>query len=289
MLFWLIIGLNSVWEAQQRVLTYCKICYSGIYLLQWCIFVTVVYISICYFNICKVSNNHCKTYVKCSLPRHFPNFAIIFVQHKSRFEKLLMCVHYVNENVDWWMQLFRVLCCKSVFGEGVAQLSDFSSYYRPRTEYDWRLCFYRCLSVNTGRGYPGQVPMGGGDTPRYLSPPPAKVPTLPPDQVQTGGGGTPRYLTPPPTKVPTPTIQVQIGGRGYPKVPTPQPGPDRRYCTPRYLTTSQGTYPPPRPRYLPPPPPPRDMEYLIRRGRYASCVHAGGLSCLVTCFWHFVL
>ena len=32
---------------------------------------------------------------------------------------------------------------------------------------------------------------------------------------------------------------------------------------------------------LPPPPGTgQQMEYLIRRGRYASCVHAGGLSCL---------
>ena len=31
----------------------------------------------------------------------------------------------------------------------------------------------------------------------------------------------------------------------------------------------------------PPPRIGRQMEYLIRRGRYASCVHAGGLSCFI--------
>ena len=29
----------------------------------------------------------------------------------------------------------------------------------------------------------------------------------------------------------------------------------------------------------------KHMEYLIRRGRYASCVRAGGLSCYAFCFW----
>ena len=90
---------------------------------------------------------------------------------------------------------------------------------------------------------------------------------------QDGSGGTPRYL--PPAKVPPPPIQARIvgrvpqgtyppptrsgWGRGYPKIPTL-----------------------PRSRYLPPPPIPgigQHMEYLIRCGRYASCVHAGGLSC----------
>ena len=42
--------------------------------------------------------------------------------------------------------------------------------------------------------------------------------------------------------------------------------------------------PPPTRSGVPPPPPPRRigqqmMDYLIRLGRYASCVHAGGLSC----------
>ena len=44
-----------------------------------------------------------------------------------------------------------------------------------------------------------------------------------------------------------------------------------------------GGYPLPRGRYLlwdgVPPCPGQQMEYLIRRCRYASCVHAGGLSC----------
>ena len=74
----------------------------------------------------------------------------------------------------------------------------------------------------------------------------------------------------------------QNGGEGVPqgtyppaKVGTPQPGQDGWRGTPRYLTlppTKVGT----------PPPPPgigQHMEYLIRCGRYASCVHVGGLSC----------
>ena len=91
---------------------------------------------------------------------------------------------------------------------------------------------------------------GGGvegiPTPRYLPPWPRY---LYPIQVRMGGGGTPRYLPP----VPHPG---QEWGRGYPL---------------------------PWPRYLPPHPPTRigqHMEYLIRCGQYASCVHAGVLSCV---------
>ena len=97
---------------------------------------------------------------------------------------------------------------------------------------------------------------------------------------------SPRYLSSLPSKVPTPLPGPNGGGEGYPKVPTPTPCPrylppskvptpskvpmGRRY--PRYLPPVQGTYPPP-PRIG------QHMEYLIRCGRYASCVHAGGLSC----------
>ena len=71
-----------------------------------------------------------------------------------------------------------------------------------------------------------------------------------------GGGGTPRYLPPPPGQGTYPPART--GGRGYPKIL-------------------------PRPRYLPPPPGiGQHMEYLIRCCQYASCVHAGGLSSVVT-------
>ena len=100
--------------------------------------------------------------------------------------------------------------------------------YRPRTEYDGRLCFYRCLSVN--RGYPIQVPMGGGGTPRYLP--------LWPDP-DGGGRG---YLLPWPRYLPPGQVQM---GEGYPKVPTPWPGPDGGRGYPKVPTPphpSQGTY-----------------------------------------------
>ena len=67
-------------------------------------------------------------------------------------------------------------------------------------------------------------------------------------------------------------------GRGYPKVPIPQP----RYLPPSQVQMGGGGTP----RYLPPPGPGtyppgmgQHMEYLIRCGRYASCLHAGELSC----------
>ena len=136
--------------------------------------------------------------------------------------------------------------------------------YRPRTEYDGRLCFYRCLSVNRGRGTPAKSRRGGGGgTPRYLPPgqvqmgggvpqgtyPTAKVPT-PPARFRWVGGN-PRYLPPWPRYLLP--IQVQMwreGTRYLPppaKVPTPKPGPYEGEGVP------QGTYPPPRPRYLPSP------------------------------------
>ena len=42
------------------------------------------------------------------------------------------------------------------------------------------------------------------------------------------------------------------------------------------------------PRYLPPGIG-QQMEYLIRCGRYASCVHAGGLSCSELFWEHFLI
>ena len=129
---------------------------------------------------------------------------------------------------------------------GLCLSKIFHHFYRPRTEYGGRLCFYRCLSVNRGytarsrRGWgvpqvtysPGLI----GATPRYPTPwqrylPPSlvrwgqgypKVPTpwpryLPPQLVPIGGGSIPRYL-PPPRYLP-----FRPGpDRGYPKVPTPR-------------------------------------------------------------------
>ena len=125
----------------------------------------------------------------------------------------------------------------------------FKNYYQLRTEYDGRLCFYRCLSVNREEGVPqGTYTPGKG--------------THPPPQPGLMGEGVPQGTYPlPPTR---------SDRGGDPKVPTPH----------------QGTYPLARsdggrrvyPRYLPPRTG-QHMEYLIRRGRYASCVHGGGLSC----------
>ena len=73
-----------------------------------------------------------------------------------------------------------------------------------------------------------------------------------PVQVQIGAG------------VPQPH---QAGGGGYQRWGTPQPGQDIGY--PRWGTPWQDGVPGGG----------QQMKYLIRRGRYASCVHAGGLSC----------
>ena len=95
-------------------------------------------------------------------------------------------------------------------------------------------------------GVPWPGPDGGVPQVRY-----------PPDR--SGWGGVPR---------PGPD-------RGYPKVGTPLPGQDGGGYP--NIGTPQGRYPPP-PEIGP------HMEYLIRCGQYASCVHAGGLSCLLNGF-----
>ena len=104
-----------------------------------------------------------------------------------------------------------------------------------------------------GGGYPIQVRMGG-----Y------------PSHVRMGGG----YSS-----------QVRIGvpqlRKGYPhtKMGYPLPGQDGG-CTP----ARDGVPPPPPIQRWGPPKIGQQMEYVIRSGRYASCVHAGGLSCVM----HFV-
>ena len=96
---------------------------------------------------------------------------------------------------------------------------------------------------------PRPGPDGGGGTPAGGG----HLPRVPPGQGRMGG---------------TPTRGVPIRGAPWPGQDGggPQPG---------------GT----RPGYHPHPPPRtgQHMEYLISGGRYASCVHAGGLSCCRVC------
>ena len=117
---------------------------------------------------------------------------------------------------------------------------------------------------------PSQVSTGGGGTPRYL----------PPMSGQDGGGGIPRYLPTQPRYIYLPPPPARSGW-GYPKVSTPQP----RYLPPppSQVRTGEGSTP----RYLPPPkvptPPSQPRSYYTADGgRYASCFHAGGLSCYKT-------
>ena len=115
--------------------------------------------------------------------------------------------------------------------------------------------------------YPPARSRWGRGTPRYLPPRPSP----------SGGGGTPRYLHPP-AKVPTPQPGPD-GGRGrgpdggYSKVPTPSARSWWGEGVPQGTNRPhQGTYP----SWIG-----QQMETLLRRSRYASCVHAGGLSCLI--------
>ena len=116
------------------------------------------------------------------------------------------------------------------------------------------------FSVCSHRGGGGGVPQQGQDRGGYpkVSNPPwprckAKYPS--PLAISAWGRGTPRYL-PHQSRYPS-SRPGQDGGRGYSKVPTP---------------------PPAKVPTLPSPPLGQHMEYLIRCGRYASCVHAGGFS-----------
>ena len=82
---------------------------------------------------------------------------------------------------------------------------------------------------------------------------------VPPSQVQAGVG-----VPLPRPRWGVPSSQVQVGGQGDGCSPFPSPG---------------GGHGVP----LPPPPSrshPRTGEALLSGGLYASCVHAGGLSCL---------
>ena len=97
-------------------------------------------------------------------------------------------------------------------------------------------------------GYPAQVPPGGGYLSRVPPPPPGGVPGPPPGGVPGPGtpGGVPEPGTPPGVPGPPP------GGGGVGGYPAQVPPPTRVG---------------------------QQKEYSLHGGRYASCVHAGGLSC----------
>ena len=134
-----------------------------------------------------------------------------------------------------------------------------------------RVCPSVCLSTPGGVPWPG--PDGRGGTPARSS---EGYPLGTPHQTWPGVsllGGVP-HLRYPPSDL---AGRVPLPG-GYPTSGTPHqiwPG-----------GTPTGDTPPQVPHMRPG----RgggevhlnwQMEYLIRRGRYASCVHAGGLSCLL--------
>ena len=126
-----------------------------------------------------------------------------------------------------------------------------------------RYCFHRCLSVHRGgggvRGVPDRVPPRGGYLTGY---PPGGVPGPP--------GGVPR---PPQGGYPDPPRGGFLTGYppgGYPDPPggvpdwvPPRGVPDQ--VLPPGGGTQLGQH----------------SEYLLHSGRYASCVHAGGLSCFI--------
>ena len=128
------------------------------------------------------------------------------------------------------------------------------------------------------RGVPGQVPGGVRVSPRGV---PGQVPRPP------RGGGTWPGTLPPPRGVPRPPrVPDRVPPGGYPDPRGTWPGTPRggTQTPPGYLTG----YPP---RGGVPGPPGgggtqlgQHREYLLHSGRYASCVHAGGLSCIDTIF-----
>ena len=203
-----------------------------------------------------------------------------------------MSVLFNGESISWIVEQSRKFLWFLVMADisdswQHIQVEDWPKLGSKMTPTDGRLCFTGVCLLIRGRGYPGQVQWGWGGTYPYPQPGP------------TGGKGYP--------KVPAPQLRYlhplarSDGGRGYPKVSTPQP----RYLPPWPGPTGERAYnkvPTPWPRYLPhqpglmagypkvpiphakvPTPVPRPrtgqhIEYLIRRGWYASCVHAGRLS-----------
>ena len=143
-------------------------------------------------------------------------------------------------------------------------------------------------------------PQGGGG---YLPLPLAKVPT--PQPGQDGWEEYPKVPTPQPRYLPPGQVRMGEGvPQGtYPPIqgtyPPARSGwgrvPQGTYpLWPRHLPpwpgrdgegVPQGTNSPPpsRPRYLPP------AKDLLHGGWYTSCVHAGGLSCLLNIFIFFLV
>ena len=144
-------------------------------------------------------------------------------------------------------------------------------YYRPRTYYETGGYIFT-LSVHTWAGGGG----GGGGTPaRSRWGYPGQVQTVGggyPSQVQMGGGGTPAWSG---------WGGYPLAGMGYPPARSGQgyPPPAGMGYPPSQVRMGWGGVPPGTDG-VPPPNTRQQMEYLIRRGRCASCVHAGGLSCL---------
>ena len=145
--------------------------------------------------------------------------------------------------------------------------------------------FSACLSVHSGGELPHLADVGGGGYPIQLTGGGTPGPGRGGYPIPGPGGGVP-HPAPGDGGYPIP------GPGGYPGLGTPPAG-----CTPLAgVPPSWGTPPPhwgrspgwgtaPRLGYpagwgTPPP-----HRYLLRRGRYASCVHAGGLSCLLK--FHF--
>ena len=134
-----------------------------------------------------------------------------------------------------------------------------------------RYCFHRCLSVHRGgRGGPVRYPPGGTEV---RVPPPGGV-----TQTSVPPGGYPDFGTPPGGPgTPRGGTQTSVPPPGGVRVPPPPPrgggGTRVRY--------------PPQGGYRSPGTPPggyltrvgQQKEYSLHGGRYASCVHAGGLSC----------
>ena len=205
---------------------------------------------------------------------HFGNFIETF--KNILLHRVLFCAVRCVWNSYCWNQhdvsLFSFCCCVEFWRiqEGrhgrallLGPISFITTRIRRMREEDnsfsWLVCPQR---GGGGVTYPGQVQ---GTTP---------------SQVTTRGRGYPK-LPPPSHGTYPPPGQVRMGGR-YPmvhtplaKVPTPPPGEDRGRGYPKAPTS-------PPPAKLPTPSP--LAKDLPHGGRYASCVHAGGLSCFHAVF-----